>query len=267
MPTEIDSKSLFGLFPDNSGAHMARTIMLEDLDLLFRQVTDPLAPKSDYVEAIVTENCLGKKCGQSRKLALRHLVMLYGLQPSITIFRALRYYWDRDEKSRPLITLLCAYVRDSLIRCSSKLVLPLKVGDQLTVEAMEDFLQHEFPGRFSKGALNSTSRNLKASWTKSGHLGGRAKKFRVKADASSGSVSYALLLGFLSGIRGKSLFESEYMKLLDCPIGEAIELADAAARNGWIIFKRLGDVVEVLFPTILTPTEMELACEQGQKTA
>jgi hypothetical protein len=267
MTADIDSKSSFGLFPDNSGAHMARTIMLEDLDSLFRQVPDPLAPKSDYVEAIVTENCLGKKCGQSRKLALRHLVMLYGLEPSITIFRALRYFWDRDEKGRPLTTLLCAYARDSLIRCSAKLVLPLNVGDQLTVETIEDFLQHEFPGRFSKGALNSTARNLKASWTKSGHLSGRGKKFRVRAVASSGSVSYALLLGYLSGLRGKSLFESEFMKLLDCPIGEAMEMADTSARNGWIIFKRLGDVVEVLFPAILTQTEMELACEQGQKTA
>jgi hypothetical protein len=72
-----------------------------------------------------------------------------------------------------------------------------------------------------------------------------------------------LLLGYLTGVRGQALFQTEYIKLLDCPLDKAIELAEEASRKGWIVFKRVGDVIEVLFPNLINPEEMEWLREQN----
>ncbi len=40
-------------------------------------------------------------------------------------------------------------------------------------------------------------------------------------------------------------------------------MAEIAARKGWIIFKKVGNVIEVLFPNNITPEEMELLREQS----
>jgi hypothetical protein len=77
-------------------------------------------------------------------------------------------------------------------------------------------------------------------------------------------VSYALFLGYLNGVRGEALFHTEYAKLLDCSMERAIELAEDASRQGWIVFKRVGTVIEVLFPNLLTEEEMEWIRGVGQ---
>jgi hypothetical protein len=59
------------------------------------------------------------------------------------------------------------------------------------------------------------------------------------------------------------LLNSEYMKLLECSFDQAAELASEAACKGWIVFKRVGNVIEVAFPQILTPQDMEKIREQN----
>ncbi|MCU5787654.1 hypothetical protein B27N_02657 [Alcanivorax marinus] len=67
----------------------------------------------------------------------------------------------------------------------------------------------------------------------------------------------------MTGARGQGLFRTEYIKLLDCPRDKAIELAEEASRKGWITFKRVGDVIEVLFPNLINQQEQEWLREQG----
>jgi hypothetical protein len=122
---------------------------------------------------------------------------------------------------------------------------------------MEVFLENLAPGRYSPGKLASNAKNLNATWTQSGHLKGKSNKTRARANPTAGSVSYAVLLGYLTGVRGQSLFQTEYTKLLDCTFDTAIELAEEASRKGWIVFKRVGDVIEVLFPNLINQEEME----------
>ncbi len=43
----------------------------------------------------------------------------------------------------------------------------------------------------------------------------------------------------------------------------AITLAEEASRKGWIVVKRIGDVIEVLFPNLMTAKEQEILCEQN----
>jgi hypothetical protein len=236
--------------------------MLEELRLLLSCVPSVDSSKSDYLKAIIQENCLGKRSEETRKITSMHLGYLYALDPAVTIFRALRYFWERDVDGRPLLALLCAYSRDSLLRMSAPFILPLIEGETFRREALEEYVYKKEPSRFSEASLKSTVRNLSATWTKSGHLVEKATKIRSRAMATPGSVSYALFLGYLVGIRGEALFTTEYTRLLDCSVARSIELAEEASRRGWIVFKRVGKVMEVQFPNLLTAEEREWIHEQ-----
>src|ERR1019366_3966222 len=104
--------------------------------------------------------------------------------------------------------------------------LGLREGEIVDREALEDFIDAQEPGRFSNATLKSTARNINSSWTQSGHLTGRIRKVRTRAVATPGTVSLALLLGYVSGLRGESLFKSEFTRMLDCSFDKTIELAE-----------------------------------------
>lgn len=246
----------FGFRYQRGSAHLARTMMLRELTELLNHVPVS-AVASDYARAIEEENCLGKRSGRTRALTKRHLKDLYSLHPSTTVFRVLRYFWQRDPEGRPLIAFLCAYARDSLLRGSAPFILQSAEGQAFSREALETYLDSKSPGRFSRATLKSAAQNLASSWTQAGHLAGCVKKTRSKAVATPGSTAYALFLGFLSGARGESLLRTDYAKVLDCSFERVVELAETASRKGWIVFKRVGNVIEVLFPALLTEEEKE----------
>ena len=234
-----------------------------DLETLLTYIDNPEAGKATYIRAIQEENCLGKRSGRTRTLTARHLVALYGLEPSITIFRGLLFFWSKDMQAHPLLALLCAYARDPLLRKSAPFILTMTEGANVFRENLEAFMETEDPGRFSGATLKSLAQNINATWTKSGHLKGRVKKVRARANPTPGVVCYALFLGYLEGLRGQSLFQSDYTRLLDCSADYAMELAEQASRRGWFVFKRIGDVMEVQFRHLLTAKEMEWLREQG----
>lgn len=255
--------SRFGFSFERGGAHTARTMMLEELKVLLTYVDRPEADKSDYLQAIDDENCLGKRSSKTRTLTYRRLVDLYSLDPTNILFRALLYFWNRDIDGQPLLALLCTCARDSIFRSTAPFILQFPEGATITRESLEEFIDAQDPGRFSKATLKSTAQNINSTWTQSGHLHGRTRKVRSRANPTAGSVSYALLLGYLAGSRGQALFQTEYTKLLDCTFDKAIELAEAASRKGWIVFKRVGDVIEILFPNLIDQEEMEWLREQS----
>jgi len=253
----------FGIDYDRAGAHTSRTLMLEEITALLAYVENPDAEKSDYVAAIIDDNCLNKRTLANRKITYRDLGKLYTLDPSVVIFRVMSYFWSRDPSSRPLLALLCAFCRDSILRGTASFILDLKVSSAVDREQLELFIDNLHPDRFSPATLKSVAQNVNSSWTQTGHLTGRVRKIRAKAQATSGSVSFALFLGYLIGERGESLFQTEFVKLLDCSNDQAIELAEEASRRGWIVFKRVGKTIEVVFPNLLTKQEMEWLREQG----
>lgn len=253
----------FGFRHYHGGPHLARTMMLKELRLLLSFVDDFQAEKTSYLQAIEEENCLGKRSARTRKLTARHLAGLYVLDPDIMLFRSLRYFWERDTEGQPLLAVLCAIARDSILRSSVPFIQRFTVGQRVTRNALEEFVDNLETGRFSPATLKSTAQNINSSWTQSGHLQGRVKKVRSQPKATPGTVSYALLLGYLSGARGESLYSTEYTELLDCSMEQAIELSIEASRKGWIVLKRLGSVIEVLFPNLLSDKEMEWVREQS----
>jgi hypothetical protein len=258
-----DFFSRLGFSNKRGGNHLARTMMLNELRDLLAYVRNPEVDIEEYKKAIEEDNCLGKRSGKSRTLTFRHLSGLYSLDRNTLLFRAILYFWNRDIDSRPLLALLCTYARDPVFRSSAPFILRAPEGKLVTRESLEAFIDNQEPGRFSKAMIKSAAQNISSTWTQSGHLYGRVKKIRAQANPTAGSVSYALLLGYLSGARGQALFQSEYAKLLDCSFDNALELAEEASRKGWIVFNRVGDVIEVLFPHLINQEEMEWVREQG----
>lgn len=251
----------FGFGFSKRSVHVARTMMLADLTELLAAVPEA-KEQPDYLTAIIDENCLGKKSFNTRKISADQLIQLYTLNPQVLVFRSLLYFWQRDEKGRPLLALLCAATRDSTLRQSAKLVLSIPEGAMITSESVENFIDNLLPGRYSKVTLASMARRIRSTWTQTGHLRGRSVKNRTKALATPGTVAYALLLGYLMGKRGTELLDTEYAKMLDCSSERAVELAEQAAARGWIIFRRIGSVMEASFPNLLTDQEVAWLREQ-----
>src|SRR3546814_3294794 len=100
-----------GLRVGINGPRAERTMMLDDLRVLLAH-TSVQATRDDYTTAIVEDNVLGKPTRKSRELALRHLGVLYGLDLTNPLFRALRRLWSRNEAAQPMLALAVALARD-----------------------------------------------------------------------------------------------------------------------------------------------------------
>ncbi|MDY6826609.1 MAG: hypothetical protein SVV67_05460 [Bacillota bacterium] len=254
----------FGFKYKGTGVHTSRTMMYEDLNLLLSYVNNPDAEKASYIEAIINGNCLRKRSVINRNISAKRLAELYGLDPSLVVFRALRFFWGRDENGRPLLALLCAISRDPLLCESIPFIFNHNYEEAIDRLKLEDFLKERSFDYYSNSSLKSITQNINSTWTKSGHLKGRVKKIRTKATATPAAVAYALLLSYLTGARGEYLFNTQFTRVLDCSYSELLDLAEEASRRGWIVLKRIGEVIEAQFPSLLTKEELEWVYEQNR---
>jgi hypothetical protein len=222
--------------------------MLKELSLLLNAVSLPNPTKEDYRKAIVDDNYLGKKSGITRELSASHLENLYTLDPEALIFKAMRFFWRRDIAGHPLLAFTCVYSRDYLINRISPFILKKTEGETVPQKTVMEMLEDQHHGMFSKATLESTARNVMSTFAQSGHLKGKLNRIRSYAKPTAGSVAYALLLGYVCGYRGESLFSSEFIKILDCSREKAVELTEAASRSGWLSFKHLDNIYDVSFP-------------------
>ncbi len=261
--TQNNNLEKLGFSVSTSGAHLSRTMMLPELTQLFEFLPEATTNKEAYFEAIVDDNCLSKRSARTRLLTARHLADLYGLDNAFLLFRALKFFWYRAETARPQLALLLAYARDPILRMSAKHILSTSPGVQIQRQEIEDIISNQFPDRFSEATLKSTAQNINATWTQAGYLTGKVKKIRCMSEPSEAAVCFALLLAYLRGTRGEELFTSEYIQLLDCRPDKALDLIESAARKGWAVFKRVGSVVEVAFPSLINQQEMEWVREQA----
>lgn len=257
MKTSTATLTRFGFTFHTGSVHLARSSMFDELTTLLDSVAVNAPAHACYRHAILAENCLHKRSARSRALTAHHLTALYALDPAAPLFRTLRYFWARDAAGRPLLALLCACARDALLRASAPFILDLPTDSAIGGSATAAWLAARFPDRFSAATLRSTAQNLNTSWTRAGHLHGRAAKVRTRAVATPGAAAFALWLAHLTGARGITALSTEYVRLLDCAPAGVIDLAHDAAARGWLRLNHSGDVVEVAFPHLLTPTEQE----------
>jgi hypothetical protein len=242
----------------DTGAHTSRTIMLADLSTVLRQ-RPATATRANYAAAVVDENCLGKHTASTRKLSLQRLSELYSLDPSVPLFRLLRFFWAADEKAHGQLALLAALCRDPLLRATAPVVLRMKPGEEVARQQFTDVLRDAVAGRLNDSILDKVVRNTASSWTQSGHLDGRSRKRRVRIQPTPASTAFALVLGYLLGIRGRSLFDTFFARILDRDADELVSLAMDAKRLGFLDIKSGGGMTVVSFDSILNQQEKEIA--------
>ena len=243
-----------------NGTHAARTMMLDDLRLLLAHVPSG-ATRADYASAIVEGNALAKPTRKARELSLRHLSALYALDPSNTIFRALRRLWPSNEDAQPLLALAVALARDPLLRRTRSLVLTRPQGSPIAREEAEAWLSEEYADRFSPASLKSFAQNVLGTWTAAGLLRGKVKKTRAIATHTPEAAAMLLFLGYLEGRTGQRLFSSDWMELVGGSLDELEALANSASHRGLLVFLNAGGVKEVRFPGFLTPEEERIRQE------
>lgn len=240
----------FGFMREPMGTHTSRTIMLTEFRGLLANVNQD-ASYLDYKTAAVDLNAVHKATLSTRQKTFRHLRELYALSADVILFRALRDLWEQDTEGQPLLAAMCAAARDPLMRVSSKRVLEASEGETVTSEELEQAVEEAFPGRYRPDTLARTGRNLASSWTQSGHLRGRGRKARARANCAPASVAYALLLGYLCEGRGERLFRTLWAELTDAPEHILRSLAEEACRLGYLEYRHGGGVTEIAFQHLL----------------
>ncbi|MBI3466681.1 MAG: hypothetical protein HY000_27010 [Planctomycetes bacterium] len=245
-----DPSEGFGFRHGDRGTHTSRTIMLAELRAAFTNCP-PDATRDDYLSAIHDGNCLGKHTAATRKLSSQRLSELYALSPDVPLFRVMRRCWYADRDGQPLLALLLALARDPLLRITTPPVLRMQPGEELARHQLTDTLERAVGSRLSESTIDKVVRNAASSWTQSGHLQGRRRKVRQRVVPTTATTAYALLLGYLSGTRGATLFESLWARVLDAPVGELMQLATDARRLGFLDMRQSGGVIDVSFSRLL----------------
>lgn len=226
------------------GTHSSRSMMLPELtDLL--AVVPPDATREEYAAAIVEENVLGKPTWVTRHASRKYLTNLYGLDPGLSIFRVLRRLWEEDPPGRPLVALLCALARDPLLRSTAAHVLSLGEGEELLRAPFVTVIRRAVGRRQNDSVVESVASRAGTTWTISGHLEGRKRKFRRRLAPTPGAVALALWLGEVQGLAGLSLLDSDWAAILDATGPAMLPLALEARRHGLIRARAAGTVVEI----------------------
>ncbi len=219
-----------------------------------------VAGRHDYLAAIIENNALGKQTAATRKLTAQRLTELYALESGVPLFRVLRRFWQDDVPGRPLLALLCALARDPLLRATAEPVISMFSGEELSRQKITDAIRSAVGGRLNDATLDKVVRNVSSSWTQSGHLQGRTRKFRQLVRPTPLTTAYALMLGYLEGQRGGRLFETPWTRVLDASPADLRTIATEAKRLSGLDLKAAGDVVEIGFNTVLTPQEIKDSC-------
>jgi hypothetical protein len=97
---------------------------------------------------------------------------------------------------------------------------------------MEEHLEEGFPGQFSDAMKMSLAQNVNTTWTASGHLVGRAKKIRSLPRPGWAASTFAMFVGYLTGLRGEILLNSIFAHLVAAPPAQLLaHLTTAASRH------------------------------------
>jgi len=252
-----------GFREGTTSAHTSRTMMLGDLSLVL-SIVERTAKSDAYQATIVDENILGKSTHTTRLRTAKRLAELYGLDPTCVLFRLLRHFWDKEEDGRPMLAFLVAATRDPLLRDATPFIVAQPMAADVNANQIGEHLAQKFPGRYRPTTLHSVSQNLASSWTQAGYLAGKVRKRRDRPIVTPAVAAFAVLLGYLCGLRGKLLLESPWTRLLDRPVSEVAGLAIEASKQGWLNYKAAGQIVEITFPGLLSPQEEKAAHEQDR---
>jgi hypothetical protein len=249
FPAATRALETFGLKFSSGGAHISRTMMMQELGAVFANVPQG-SGTADYREAILQQNILGKNTDTTRHKTLRHLRELYALDEATPIFGLLRNLYAVDAASLPLLAVQVAWARDPLLRATTPPVVDASEGRQVGTASLAQALEAAFPHQYSELNRNKIARNAASSWTQSGHLAGHAKKTRQRVKPTTVAVTMAFFLGEMAGYHGAAVFSNPWDRLLDLGPDRAKAMGFEAHRAGLLNLRAVGEVVELSFPLL-----------------
>ena len=249
FPTCTAALEAFGLKFSPGGAHISRTMMLEELEAVMAEVPRG-SVVAEYRAAILQRNVLGKATDSTRKESVRRLRELYALDEVSPIFGMLRKLAGIDSKSLPLLALQVAWARDPLLRSTTTPIMEATEGERVETANLALAIGAAFPNQYSDKSQNQTARHAASSWTQAGHLVGRAKKTRRRINPTATAVTMALFLGDIAGYHGSAAFSNPWCRLLDLDSDRARSMGFEAHRAGLLNLRAVGDVIELTFPLL-----------------
>ena len=243
----------FGLKDGVSGPHTSRTMMSDELGMLLAHFNEPDSAQSltDYEHAIVDDNILTKPTQATRKASLRFLRELYSLDQSVPLFRALRKLWKLDESSHPLIAMLSAYGRDPTLRAAAPVILSTPVDSEVSRTQLSRAIKEFCDETMADSTIDKIVRNAGSSFTQSGHLYGRVRKVRILVKPTPTAITFALLLAYAAGTRGKRLLSSEFVRLIDADEDTARARAIEARKLGLIELRENSNAFDIGFAPLI----------------
>jgi hypothetical protein len=219
-------------------------MMLDELE----SVMDALGSRANQEnvhQAILEDNVLGKATRSGRMNSATKLIDLYSFNPELQLYFAFEVLWRDSSPSRPVLALLLALSRDTVLRASVETVIGVPVGSAITKDQLYKSLLSGFASKYAETTLQSTTRNIASSWRQSGHIKGKSPIVRTKAPADFHALAFAVIIGYLRGLRGQNLLASEWVRLLDFDSGELEAAISHAHIHGFITSRKIGDVLEL----------------------
>ncbi|QYZ78639.1 hypothetical protein E2N92_03970 [Methanofollis formosanus] len=221
--------------------------MFKEISILLN-ATDTETSFDELKHRVQEDNLLQKSSTYGRKKSFSLLKKTYGLDPRISLFRAFRWAWSlSEEDERPVLALLCALCRDASLRVSASYILELPPGAIAEKKTLSSLLEEAFQNGYSPVVIRVMTRELLSSWTQSGHLHGSVNKKRTKASPNAVSTVFALYIGHLSGLQGRTLFDSLWVHALDATERELKDSVHLASKKGWIKYRESGGMMEITF--------------------
>ena len=257
FPKRSFESEQFGLNFSGGGAHISKTMMLNEIEILLNSVRVD-ANLSDYIDEIVEKNILNKKTESTRHESMRRLRSLYSLNAATPIFDALRKLSVKDSKSIPLLALLTVWSRDPFFRSTTPVVIDTKVGHYVNTESMANAFENAYPLQYSNSSKGTTARNCASTWTQSGFLTGRKKKQRINLKITPAVITFALYIGYSTGFQGSSVFDNPWCKLLCISPDRVRTLGQEAHKLGLLNLRTIGEVVQIEFPNFLSNSSESL---------
>ena len=232
------------------GAHVGKTMMLSELRDLF-SITAADTPAAEIRDLVIEQNCLLKSTANTRKSTFTALRTLYALDPDCALYRLLRELWSVSPADQPLLAALLATARDPLLRSTEPWLTALAAGREVTWQDFAALLERSFPGRYTPASLKTTGQNIASTWTQAGLLVGKMTKRRQQPSFGPAATTMACALGFLCGLRGTSLLDSIWCRVLTTDAQQLHQAVAEASRAGLLVYRRIEDVVEIRLDDLL----------------
>lgn len=203
-------------------------------------------------------NVANKNTRSNQDKTAKYLQQLYILDAGYLPFKAFKYFWQLvSEAEKPIIALLYAISHDYLLVESVDVVINTAIGEKVTIEKLEDNIEHLHPERYSINTRKSLAQNIASSWKQAGFITGKVKNIRTEPAIGYNSVVFAFLMAYINGERGDFILNSRWVKALGVKDAAVRIYALEGAKRDLMQYQYAGNVTTVSFNNLLSKMNID----------